>query len=223
MKVRISGEYKNPLKLNIISFLCYYENKIKTMVVLNVRNLSSDNLQNGFICSLEFRENKWRIGLNLPIKGLFPVSVSKYMKTKTASLEVALKTLIPTLVDYHLASVKISDAPLFNSNLRTDIEVGNKATREILVGSEKLSGIARVKDVNFKFDFEDGRKHFAESLKEVVITGIGRPKETGDFEKLSAKLSFKDGANSKLSPLFLGFYKEVIEFVNAETENEFLK
>ncbi len=77
--------------------------------------------------------------------------------------------------------------------------------------------------MNFKFDLEDGKKHFAESLKEVLITGIGRPKETGDFEKLSAKLNFKDGANSRLSFLFLQFYNEAIEFVNAEAENEFLK
>ena len=193
------------------------------MMVLNVKNLNSEDLQKGFICSLEFRENKWRVGLNLPIGGLFPVVVSKYMKVKTSRLEAALKTLIPTLVDYHLANVKISDAPLFNSNLKTDIETGNKATREILVGSDKLSGIARVKDVNFKFNLEDGKKHFAESLKEVLITGIGRAKETGDFEKLSAKLNFKDGANSKLNPLFLQFYNEAIEFVNAEAENEFLR
>ncbi len=59
-------------------------------MVLNVKNLSSEDLHKGFICSLEFRENKWRIGLNLPIEGLFPVVVSKYMKVKTSRLETAL-------------------------------------------------------------------------------------------------------------------------------------
>jgi hypothetical protein len=180
--------------------------------------LSSENLTLGRVEFIRFVEEKWCIGVFLPLnERIDPRKSTEYLKPKTGDFEKALNTLIQPLVEFYTLGLD-PEGNLFNLNRLGDMKAGLNAEKE------ELMTIAKVYEIIFKFDFEGAKKSFKAVLKEVIIEGRGREnKNTGKPQILEAKISFKNNGNEELKSLFLHFYESVLGFLVAPEESGFLK